>query len=755
MNKDFQTRIQAVTMYINEGGLQETASRFSVHRTTLTRWKKWYKEGGEENLRKDSYKKPWNRFSKEIEEKVMLLKENNPSLTIRRAKAILGKEGIFISVKGIYSIWKRYNLLKRSPEEPLSPFGPLTLESTNAIERVENLLADKQNPDAVRAAAQVLNSLPSYPADKKDILKEIPEKFLSPRKKLDRLYSYILEIPALEFFKKLRNIRKSLEKNGYFYSATIAGLLEILALDWMHTPEEELRIISTLKSRIIGLYDPVLRFRLALFSAKAYAQLLQVENAYESAKKCRRLLRSLPYSNSLESYGVLMTSFTDYKEALQFYQMALGKETNECDRRRLLARIGHAYMMMGKYREAKKILTNKLRVKPQDICWNNFMFSQANIYFASGEFERASKCLGELLEKSKKEQLRGSIYSSSLCLAAIAIALGKVNESKITLKKYLPLLEKYGLKWKTTTIKFLIEKRLSEKKFKKFRYINHIHFLHLLDKARRTLKVRDYQSTVDFAESKGLVNYFHRLIVFFPEIIVNLFQKGRDTGLPKSILRFPVFIKEVLVYHLKILGNIVVQKNQRHLRLHLTPIEKAFLIHLALRAGEPGKFIPVNDLYNNFWSKSKKPSYRLHRIAQQVKQKLKIPNHLIDILAYDGWKRLMNQGIYITTDYNDFVITLTQARALERTGEWHFARERYLQAFKLIRGEPFSQMYDNWSEDMRWIILNQLESAAINFANACLAHRNQRDAIKVLKKVSEIIPYSDEIKHLLSNLITN
>ncbi|GAI65982.1 unnamed protein product, partial [marine sediment metagenome] len=197
----------------------------------------------------------------------------------------------------------------------MSPFGPLTLESTNAIERVENLLADKQNPDAVRAAAQVLNSLPSYPADKKDILKEIPEKFLSPRKKLDRLYSYILEIPALEFFKKLRNIRKSLEKNGYFYSATIAGLLEILALDWMHTPEEELRIISTLKSRIIGLYDPVLRFRLALFSAKAYAQLLQVENAYESAKKCRRLLRSLPYSNSLESYGVLMTVLTDYKEA--------------------------------------------------------------------------------------------------------------------------------------------------------------------------------------------------------------------------------------------------------------------------------------------------------------------------------------------------------------------------------------------------------------------------------------------------------
>ncbi|GAI65980.1 unnamed protein product, partial [marine sediment metagenome] len=47
------------------------------------------------------YKKPRNQYSREIEEKVMLLKENNPSLTIRRAKAILGKEGIFISVKGI------------------------------------------------------------------------------------------------------------------------------------------------------------------------------------------------------------------------------------------------------------------------------------------------------------------------------------------------------------------------------------------------------------------------------------------------------------------------------------------------------------------------------------------------------------------------------------------------------------------------------------------------------------------------------
>lgn len=747
MNREIKTRIQAVKAYLDGDGLKKTALRFHIHPTTLYRWKRWYEQKGRE-----FYKKPWNRFPKEIEEKAMFLKESNPPLTIRKAKDILEKEGIIISIKGIHSIWKRYNLLKRSTDDPFSPFGPLTVESKCAIERVEDLFADKLSTDVFREAAQILNALPTFPANKKDILKTIPEKFLSPRRNLDSLYARFAEIPLPEFLEKIKKTRKSLEDNRYFYSATVAGLLEILALDWMETPEEELELISTLKNRTVGMRDSVLHFELALFSGKAHAKLLHVENAFESVKKCRRLLCALPYSSFLEFYGFLMTTITDYRKAFNFHKMALVENLDELTHKRLLFKIGHGFINMGKYREAKKIFTNKLRIRPQDKYWSNLALYQSFVYFASGELDRASNFLKEAIEKSEKEQCRNTIYAASICLAAIAQALGTVNESKNILKKILPLLEKYRLEWEITTIKFLLEGRLPEKNLQKFPYI---HLLYLLDKSRKTLKAKDYQTVLYFAKRKGLVDFLHRLIVFFPEIIIDRLQKGRADGLPRSILKFPVFNKEIPVYLLKFLGNIIIYKNQEYMKVKLTPKEEGFLVYLAQKVGEPEKFIFLDNLYNNFWSSSKKPSKRLSRLLASVRKKLRIPKHLIVISGRDVMKRLTNRGVYITTDYNDFEITLTQARALERSDEWGFAREKYLQAFKLIRGAPFRKIFDNWSDNMRHIIFSQLENATMNFAKSCLAHRSRRDAIKVLQKVSKIIPYSDGIKHYLNNLTVN
>lgn len=740
MNTTFRTKMQAVTICLNGGTLKETAARYGIHRTTLTRWKKWYKEGGAENIGKHSYKRPWNRFSKRIEKKVMLLKENNPSLTIRKAKEILAKEHIFVSLKGIHCIWRRFNLVKRSPTDPLSPHAPFTLESKCMIERAKNLLANKQSSYAVREAARILNSLTSYPADEKDILKEIPEQFLSPRRQLDRLFLSALEMPAPEFLEKAKGIRESLEKDGYFYSATIAGLLETLALNWMKTPEDVLTLTATLKKRTNGIYDPVLRFQLANARAMAYAHLLQEKNAFEAAKQCRRMLGSKSCPSSLEYYGVLMTSLTDYRKSLQFHQMALEKETDEDNRNRLLSRIGFAYMMMGKYREAEKFLTNKFRVKHQGRARISFLATQANMYYALGEFEKSSKCLAELLEESRKEHLRNSIYSASLCLASITAALGKIKESKIILRSYLPLLKKYKLKRETTTIEFLIKKRLLERKARTAPHINHIHLLHLLYRAWKTLRIRDYQRTLNFAKRKGLVNFLHRLIVFFPEIIIELLQNGQSTGLPISILRFPVFNISYPIYHIKFLGDIRCYTNQTKIAAKLPTKQKAFLIHIALRMGEPGKSISISDLYNNFWPQSKTPSRRLARMLVLLRHQLLIPGHLLCISRRANRQRLTNRGIYITTDYADFTINLMQARAMKRAMELKVAREQYLQAFKLIQGEPFLSMYDNWSEEIRSIIFNQLENATLEFTELCRESGDGKNAQKTLNKIYKFIP---------------
>ena len=88
-----------------------------------------------------------------------------------------------------------------------------------------------------------------------------------------------------------------------------------------------------------------------------------------------------------------------------------------------------------------------------------------------------------------------------------------------------------------------------------------------------------------------------------------------------------------------------------------------------------------------------------------------------------------------------------------RAGEWKFARKEFLSAFKLFRGEPFKKNFDDWSVDMRFKILSQLETEAINFAKACLEHNNKRDARKILENVLKIIPDSEEIKNLLNGLM--
>jgi hypothetical protein len=130
-----------------------------------------------------------------------------------------------------------------------------------------------------------------------------------------------------------------------------------------------------------------------------------------------------------------------------------------------------------------------------------------------------------------------------------------------------------------------------------------------------------------------------------------------------------------------------------------------------------------------------------------LKNELSIPRHLIGFF-WSGEKRLFNHGIYFSSDYQDFEITITQARALERAGEWAFARKEYRRAFKLFRGMPFVKMYDQWSEDMRYRILMRLETEVLHFADICLVHNDKIDARRILLKAARLIPQSRKIAEL-------
>ncbi|MEO0129964.1 MAG: hypothetical protein ABIL02_06975, partial [candidate division WOR-3 bacterium] len=140
----------------------------------------------------------------------------------------------------------------------------------------------------------------------------------------------------------------------------------------------------------------------------------------------------------------------------------------------------------------------------------------------------------------------------------------------------------------------------------------------------------------------------------------------------------------------------------------------------------------------------------LSRYLIKLKRTLRIHKHQIEINRYTNL--LVNKSIFFTTDYQEFEQALARAKALERAGEWSFARKEYLQAFKLFRGEPFKKNFDNWSVDMRFKILSQFENEAINFAKSCIEHGNKNDARKILQKVLKIIPDSQDAMALLKRL---
>jgi hypothetical protein len=197
----------------------------------------------------------------------------------------------------------------------------------------------------------------------------------------------------------------------------------------------------------------------------------------------------------------------------------------------------------------------------------------------------------------------------------------------------------------------------------------------------------------------------------------------------------------------------IVNRNQKYLRVKLKPKDSAFLMFLCSKTAESGKFINLKDVYDNFWAKSENPVRNLSHLLIRMKKALKIPSHLLTVSTKKGIPSLINEGIYFTTDYQKSEQTFIQANALFRAGEWSYAKKEYLRAFALFRGEPFKKMYDNWSENMRRVILNKLETEAVHFAKRCLEHKDKRDVKRVLEKVLKIIPDSEEMKDMVKSIV--
>ncbi len=732
--KDEKKRIRAVREHLAGETLRVVAARHGVHLVTLARWIKRYRAGGVRNLCDLGRPRSWNRPVHETEELVRMIKEASPGLTVRRACSIMKRRHISISPSGVYAIWKRYNLVSRSVIRPTSPYGP----ETRALRRIINeagALLKRGGPLDRLKACRMINDLPYYPEGREALLVGFPDRLLNDRRRLDRLYAQYLRLPMPDFYRRVRVIRQRLEQKRMNYSALLAGIMELQALHWMRHPRAEISLYQRLIRRKQGLRDPVLNFLLTLQVTTALFELGRTREAQVYNRKTRRLLHLLPYSDFYESYGDILTFMGDYQSSLVYYDRALRKKPPRQSRISLAKKVALSLVISGQYVPASRCLA-RLHIKPGQEYYEEYLSCRAFLSYGLGRFEEALRYVRETLDRAERHQFRNTMYSAIIVRVAIAQSLGRIEEARDILDKYLRLLNKYHMTREVTILEFLRSGALPSPTLRKMPVLR---LLYLIGTANRTGRISDYRLSLAYARQNGLTGFFHRAIVFSPAIIRDMLKKGRSTDLPQTILRFPVFNRDVPAYTLKFLGRPVIIRDHQYLKARFQPKEEALMIHLALRAGEPGMSVPVQDLHRNFWPQSRDAASRLSHLLVAVKQKLGLPGHLMTMASHLGVKCLVNRGFYMTTDYQDFETTLTEAQALERAGEWTFARDKYRQAFRLLRDGPFSRSYDAWSEDMRNRILSRFEQEAQRFVRTCWSRRNRQDARRTAEHLRRII----------------
>ena len=109
-NKHTQEFRLKVVKYALKNKISEAAILFGINRITVSRWIKTYKTNGEKSLSNKSRQRqnhPSNKISSELETKIIELKKNNPSITI---KEIINKLKLDCSQTIISRILKYNNL---------------------------------------------------------------------------------------------------------------------------------------------------------------------------------------------------------------------------------------------------------------------------------------------------------------------------------------------------------------------------------------------------------------------------------------------------------------------------------------------------------------------------------------------------------------------------------------------------------------------------------------------------------------------
>jgi len=730
-------RKKAVDYYLQHKGttLKKTAAKYSIHYLSLYKWVKQYqREGSTEILR--TYMKPWNRFPQEVEEKVVSLKEKDPRITVRAAQKKLAQQAIKISIKGIWGVWKRYGYTGFDRNALCPDFTEYCKWSSEATEKFNQAKALFEIGEIIKCAA-VLNTIPALP--KNELLLNIPDKLLNLKRKIEKMTSLYRTTPVRKYLRLLGDLLRECMENNLMYSALRIKLYKIGALSFTGEPGKQLKDTEELESSLTrkdGYLSSLLfslKFPSLISEGIARAKISEINEASRISKYCYDLIRRRKHiSNSfIYELGSLCTWIEDFRKAEYCYLRSLSGTSDE-EKQHRMRNLGFVLFHKGKYSKALRYLKS-VREKG----WgydSKVLMCDAMYALAKGRPEDTITLTTKALSISKKEELNIGIIMAYSRIASAYCGLGQRKKGLTILKRILPF-TKANFTRMVDIFEDIIAARSTVQSGRNipanlFPTARMIHFL----------KCGQYKKAYAYARQKYLITHFHQYVLFYPEAATKLLKRGKQTFLPRAMLRLPVFNKETPVYQIRFLGALRVNKNDERLPLKITPRETAFIVHLALLAGEPGKHIPLDTICQNFWKNSTRSLRNLSHILLKIKKALRIPPHLLVIAGTKDSPALCNRGIHFLTDKDEFLQMLTTAEAFQRAGEGNLARKEYLGAFKLFRRAPFAKMYDEWSEKQRRVILNVFEKNAIRFVETSIKDGQIKDAKRVLVKLNTIIP---------------
>lgn len=709
MNTILKKRITAVDFYLNsKKSLRETAKKFGISHLTLWRWVKWYKRGGKENLNREEILKPWNRLKSDIEIEIALLKEQNPSLTIFEAKKILLEKGWKISSNGIWVIWKRYGLVGLSKAFGSLDLTALFFKNTDVV-----------SPKIIKA---------------KNLLDSFGKSSFS------------------EYYRKADRLRKHLEREKLYYSALRVGITEIITLTWMAKPEKQISLINHLKKRLPKRGDLYLKYLLLIGEGIAYAQTLDIEEAFKCAKKCRRVLNNVNNVPCLwRELANLYEHIGKFPEACRIIEKILAGnfgEFEESEREMFYADLSILFATSGRYRECLNTLN---KIDKRNIAFRALILMlRAQCLLGQARIYEAQDLARSALEQSKKDEIPGFLHVASLIFAGLSAAMGERSKARNIISRLNPLFKKSKMK-KDLFVREILSssnyKRIDLKKYPSGVLSHSVcQLAFLLAQAKQTLKLNDYRRTYNYALTHGLLGLFHRFLLFFPEPVIKVMEKDKSSGLPKQYLQLPVYKKNVPVYRVNFLGALIVYRRSR-LRISLQPKDMAFLIFLALARKQR---IPLTEIFQKFWRGSDSPARNLSHVLVRLRKSLKLTTQQLN-MEQDN----LFCNCRFVTDYEEFENYIAQARALEHTDDWKMSETEYSRAFLLFRGKPFIRMYDAFSEEKRLEVIFKFENNARHFIESLTRNINHRGIEKnelpyvVKKALRKIITIAPDLKACL------